>query len=179
MNNESEAQEEGQEPLSEKVGTYTIHKFVPTSKMQRDADIRGLDLNEALISQAGLAAFYGSQAARAYRQAAMLKLNVDAVIAKVDAEIRQAALSESAKITEKAIEAKIDADNRVLTARKALIIAQQIEKELEAMCFAMAQRRDSLDQLGANIRQELKGTQRILGATAARSNALQEKLANA
>lgn len=164
----------------EVVGPYTIHRFVSSAKIIEDTDIEGSLLHDAVVEQSGLAAFYGGLHAKATRQASMLKMNVDAIIAKIDAEIREAAVKDGKKLTEKAIESQLDGDKRVLAARKALIVAEEVKDTLFAACMAIAQRRDTLEILGRFQNEEWKGTLRIVqqDATRSKANNIRDRLAN-
>lgn len=153
------------------VGVYTIHRFVSSDQIIADTSINGVLLHDAVVEQAALAAFYGELHAKATRQSSMLKLNLNAVEARIDAEIRGKAGDEGKKITEKAIEAAVNDDNRVKAARKALIVADEVRNTLFAACDAIRQRRDSLEILGRFQNEEMKGTLRIQQQDATRQKA--------
>lgn len=160
------------ERLTEKVGSYTLSRFVSNDQIIKDASLGAVLLNDAVIEQAGLAAYYGAMYAKALRQHGILKLNADAVEAKVYSELRDRFAEEGKKTTEKALEQAVAADPRVKESMKALIVADEVRQTLFSACDAMRQRRDSLEMLGRFQSEELKGALRIAVTDQTRSKAM-------
>lgn len=158
--------------LIETVGRYKLHRFVAAEKIIEDASLGNVLLNDAVIEQSALAAYYGERFAKSLRQYGMMKMNVDAVEAKVDAELRDRFVEEGKKVTEKAIETAIADDPRVKEARKALIVADEIKNMLFSAMDAMRQRRDSLEMLGRIQNDEHRGALRIMAQDNTRSKAM-------
>lgn len=158
--------------LIEKQGRYTLHRFVAAEKIIEDASLENVLLNDAVIEQAGLAAYYGTMYAKSLRQYGLMKLNVDAVEAKVDGELRERFVEEGKKVTEKALETAVNDDPRVKEARKALIVADEIKNNLFSAMDAMRQRRDSLEMIGRLQNEEHRGALRIVAQDNTRAKAM-------
>lgn len=145
----------------EKFHGLTIDRFIDAEKLAEDMKLDETDLNDAFLTQAGLAAYYGVLHARASAQLANVKLIRDTTEAKVANELRDRANEAKEKLTEAAIERNLLLDPRVQAVGKAYALAIQIEGETRAAVDAMKQRRDMVVQLGAASREEAKGSVRM------------------
>jgi t-SNARE complex subunit (syntaxin) len=150
-----------------KVDGVTIDRFVDGEKMAEDTNLHDTDLNDAFLNQAGLAAFYNTMAARAEHQAQQMKLRRDVYIAEVSQKFRTQFEDAKPKLTEASLEEKISLEPRVRAWRKVCLECDLIVGELKAVVQAIKDRRDMVIQLGANSREEMKGTLRMTATSAA------------
>lgn len=148
-------------PTEEKFHGLTIDHFIDPDKLAADVKLNETDLNDAFLTQAGLAAYYGVLAARAAGQLIAIKVVRDTKEAEVASEIRARAADKGAKVTEASIREELDQDPRVIAVNKAYALATQIDGETKAAVDAIRQRRDMLIQLGASSREEAKGAVRL------------------
>lgn len=163
---------------------YTIHgveidRFIAADDIIKDTSLNSMDLNDAFLNQAGLAAFYGSMYARAMGQAARLKLRRDVTYAKVSEKLREEHRLANNKITESQLTALVEKDPRSQAISEVYIAAMEIEQELRGAVEAIKNRRDMVIQLGATSREESKGTLRMTmtKGISDRSEELKAKLA--
>lgn len=157
---------------------FPVRNFVDPDELAADIDLNGVEINSAFIDQTSLCVLYGSKAALASRQSSMLKITRDAVIAKVAQQLRDEAVANKEKLTEKALEERVTLNKKVLRARHRYTIAVQVEEEAKAALEAIRHRRDMLIQLGAQAREESKGglVLKSQTSTSVRGESLKEKL---
>lgn len=166
----------------EKFHGLSIDHYIDVDKLAADLKLDEVDLNDAWLTQAGLAAYYGVLAARAASQVINVKIVRDAKEAEVAGEIRARFASNGQKVTEAAIKEELDQDLRVIAVNRAYALAISIEGETKAAVEAFRQRRDMLVQLGANSREEVKGSMRMSmtgDAVSDRAEELKKRLARA
>lgn len=145
---------------------------------RRDTAISESNMDEAMIHQSGLRAFYGAQAAYAEAQAARVKARFEVIEAKLYDEHRKLlAADPTVKMTEKLVESTVKMDPRWLKAKNLVIEAESIASVNRGLTFAMADRRDMLIQLGADRREEFKGGLRILAGEAEKQSIAERALA--
>ena len=164
---------------TEEIGRYTLDPFITVDQLVDDTTLNEVDLNDAFLKQASLAAFYGVMASRASGQASNMKLTRDAVTAKVSKNYRDSAADAGAKLTENSLSEKVATDPRVIEVIKAYNRAVEIEGEVKAVVEAMKQRKDMVVQLGSSERDNAKGEVRmkLTAGTSDRGADLRKKLA--
>lgn len=138
--------------------------FVDVNQFNRDTKLTEATLDQAMMEQAGLRAFYGSQAAQAEGQHARLKVRFDVLEAKLYDEHRKSLAAGGEKVTEKMVENAVKLDARWSKAKNAVIEAETIASVNKALSVSLADRRDMMIQLGADRREEFKGAARVLAA---------------
>ena len=143
-----------------------LRQFFEPEELAADANLDGVSVNSAFVDQAALFALYATRAAGAARQASMVKLQRDAVIAEVSQRERDLALANKEKLTETALGERVTLDERVKKVRRLYIEATKIEEEARVAAEAIRHKRDMLIQLGANLREELKGSMTLSSQTA-------------
>ena len=139
-----------------------LNFYVDVNQFNRDTKLTEATLDNAMMEQAGLRAYYGSQAAQAEAQHSRLKVRFDVLEAKLYDEHRKALATGGEKVTEKMVENAVKLDARWAKAKNAVIEAETIASINKSLVISLADRRDMMIQLGADRREEFKGGVRIL-----------------
>lgn len=139
-----------------------LNFYVDVNQFNRDTKLTEATLDQAMMEQAGLRAFYGSQAAQAEAQHSRLKVRFDVLEAKLYDEHRKALAAGGEKVTEKMVENAVKLDPRWAKAKNTLVEAETIASINKSLVISLADRRDMMIQLGADRREEFKGGVRIL-----------------
>jgi hypothetical protein len=139
-----------------------LNFYVDVNQFNRDTKLTEATLDAAMMEQAGLRAYYGSQAANAEAQHARLKTRFDVLEAKLYDEHRKGLAASGEKTTEKMVENAVKLDPRWLKGKNAVIEAETIASINKSLVISLADRRDMMIQLGADRREEFKGATRIL-----------------
>jgi len=139
-----------------------LNFYVDVNQFNRDTKLTEATLDQAMMEQAGLRAYYGSQAAQAEAQHARLKVRFDVLEAKLYDEHRKALAAGGEKVTEKMVENAVKLDPRWAKAKNTLVEAETIASINKSLVISLADRRDMMIQLGADRREEFKGGVRIL-----------------
>jgi len=141
--------------------------------LNKDTTIEEGKTDRAFHEQAATFAYYASIAFKAQRQAAAKKMVMKITEARLDHQLREAAISEAAsdadgaegklkggkgKLTERQIEQAIARDSAYVAAQIAYNDAVAVANLCNNALEALQQRRDMLIQIGANVREEMKGT---------------------
>lgn len=153
--------------------------FVDVNQFNRDTKLTEATLDQAMMEQASLRAYYGTQAAQAEAQHARLKVRFDVLEAKLYDEHRKALAAGGEKVTEKMVENAVKLDARWSKAKNAVIEAETIASINKSLVISLADRRDMMIQLGADRREEFKGQLRITAAQDERENLSQRAAAAA
>ena len=149
-----DAEQETHKPVKKQ---SVVKTYINPVKFKEDIAINILDLDNAFVNQAALAAYYGIQCAKANEQVDNLKLVMDVREAQIGHEIRRALIDEGTKPTEALINAGVMVNKQYIKARRAHNEARTNLEMLKAAVEAFRQRRDMLSQLGNNERQEKRG----------------------
>ncbi|WP_180815171.1 hypothetical protein [Ralstonia pickettii] len=136
--------------------------YVDVDDFRRTTTPTETNLDECMIQQSGLRAFYGAQAARAEAQHARLKVRFEVLEAKLYDEHRKLLAAGSEKVTEKAVENAVRLDPRYLQGKTRVIEAESIANVNRAMVDSLRDRASMVIQLCADRRDEFKGQARIM-----------------
>ena len=128
--------------------------------------INEINLDDAFQKQSSLRAYYGAVAAEADAVASRRKMAIDVVEAKLYKKYRDQAATDGVKVTEAALTAQIKSDPVWLETKKLYIDAQAHADLARSFVASLSDRRDMLIQLGADRRDESKGTMRMMAAQA-------------
>lgn len=139
-----------------------LNFYVDVNQFNRDTKLTEATLDNAMMEQAGLRAYYGTQAAQAEAQHARLKVRFEVLEAKLYDEHRKALGAGGEKVTEKMVENAVKLDPRWAKAKNTLVEAETIASINKSLVISLADRRDMMIQLGADRREEFKGGVRIL-----------------
>lgn len=157
------------EPPSEKSGAK-LNFYVDVNAFNRETKLTEATLDNAMMEQSGLRAYYGSQAAQAEAQHARLKVRFEVLEAKLYDEHRKVLAASGEKVTEKMVENAVKLDGRWLKAKNTVIEAETVAAINKSLVGSLADRRDMMIQLGADRREEFKGATRVLEAQGEREN---------
>lgn len=152
--------------------------FVDVGQFRRDIAVGETNMDQAMMQQAGLRAFYGAQAAYAEGHANTLKAKFEILEAKLYDEHEKLLVAEGKKATVVQIEAAVKRDPRWFAGKSKVIEAEAIANVNKSLTFALADRRDMLIQLGSDRREEFKGQLRI-NAVSDEKKMLGERASNA
>ncbi|KAA0573421.1 hypothetical protein [Azospirillum sp. Sh1] len=119
-----------------------------------DLQINPTNMDDAIIRQAGLYAYYVSAHAEAEGRLRQAKLERDVFTAALDKQLRDQALARGQKLTEKQVEMQVmlHPDWKVRVQRVNELEAAV--SQLEGLVRAFAQKKDMLVTLATNIRAE-------------------------
>lgn len=138
--------------------------FVDVNQFNRDTKLTEATLDDAMMQQASLRAYYGTLAANAEAQHARLKVRFDVLEAKLYDEIRKLLAAGGDKVTEKMVENGVKLDPRWLKAKNAVIEADTIAAINKSLVASLGDRRDMMIQMGADRREGHKGAIRVMEA---------------
>ena len=155
----------------------SLECLIDASQLKVDTSFGEHNFDDAVQEQAGLVAHYGTLHAKAEKQAALKKLALEALEAKIDQEVREKAVMDGTKISEAMVDKAIKRDPRYVRASMVLIEAREVESLSKVAMRALADKRDMLIQTGSDRRKEMDGTLRIMAREAndERSKALRER----
>jgi hypothetical protein len=153
-----------------KKAAAALDYYIDVDSFKADMQVTENNLDDCMMQQASLRAFYGARAARAEAQASSIKTRFEVREAKIYDEHRKALVTSGEKVTEKAVENMVKIDPRWIAGKQLVIEAESIAAVAKSCVFALSDRRDMIIQLGADRRDESKGQARIMAAQAEREN---------
>jgi hypothetical protein len=142
-----------------------LNYYVDVEAFKRETAVSDTNLDDCMIKQSGLRAYYGAQAAHAEAQHARLKVRFDVLEAKLYDTHRKRLAETGEKVTEKAVENAVKLDPQWLKAKNAVIEAETIANVNRSLVVSLSDRKDMLVQLGADRREEFKGQLRMAGGS--------------
>ena len=151
---------------------------IDVEQFQRDTRVTEATLDNCMIEQASIRAFYGVQAAQAEAQASRMKARFDVVEATLYERHRKALAKAEEKVTEKMVDCAVKQDPNWLKAKNMMIEAETIAAMNKGMVDSLRDRKDMLVQLGADRREGMKGQLRILNEQGDRES-IADRAANA
>lgn len=137
--------------------TFKVDQFIDPRQMKSDLSYSTADLSSAMMQQASLFAHYGVLASQAARQVDVIKMLLETTEAAVYRVIRDKAIADGEKVTEALLEKRVARHEKVLSLKKALVEAKQIEANGKIAVESFRHRRDMLVQHGLISREEMKG----------------------
>jgi hypothetical protein len=140
--------------------------LIDPAEFKRETKVSMTNLDECMIEQSSLRAYYGTLAADAEAEHAKLKLRHDIIEARVYDKHRKALADAGEKVTEKMVENAVKQDPEWAQSKLRVIEAEQVANRNRACVDSLKDRKDMLVQLGADRREEGKGQVRILEAAA-------------
>lgn len=146
---------------------YNVRQFVDASQLKHDLGYSLNDLSNAMAEQASMFAHYGVEAAKASAQVDTVKLLLENAEAAVYRMERDKAADAGEKVTEALLEKRVIRHPRVISMKKALNEAKQVEAVAKIAVESFRHRKDMLVQHGAQAREELKGELRMGAISAA------------
>jgi len=150
----------------------SLNYYLDMDKFRDEIRISSTNIDDAMMQQSGLRAFYQEQAAQAEAQHARLKLRAEIVEAALYKKHRKALLDAGEKATEKMVEAEVLLDPEYVAAKNRVIEAETIAATRRAAVDALKDRKDMLVQIGADRREEGKGALRVLENQSLRDRAM-------
>lgn len=142
-----------------KVGV--VQAFINPEELKEDIQYSEAAISNAYSDQASKFVHYAHLAQQAAHQTDRLKSKLDLTEAKIDKEIRDEAADKGSKVTEKYIANQIILDKRYQKALENYHEAKMISGLTKEALDAFRQRRDMLIQVGADLREEMKGELRM------------------
>lgn len=147
---------------TEAVGPNNLQHYIDVDQFRADTRVSEANLDQCMIEQSGLRAWYGAVAARAEAQAARVKAKFEVVEATLYDHHRKELAKSGEKTTEKMVENAVKLDSRWLKAKNMVIEAETIASINKGLVESIKDRRDMIIQLGADRRDEYKGAARVL-----------------
>lgn len=135
---------------------------VDPEQLAIDIAINQTDLDDGMISQAGLFARYAWTSAQAQAQYEKLKASFEILESKLDGEHRESLAEGGGKVTEAMVRQAVVSDSRWGAAQSRLIDARTNASFAKDVLESFKQKRDMLVQLAISDREEMKGTLRVL-----------------
>lgn len=147
---------------TEASGPGNLQHYVDVDQFRDDTRVTEANLDQCMIEQSGLRAYYGATAARAEAQAARVKAKFEVVEATLYDHHRKELAKMGEKTTEKMVENAVKLDPRWIKAKNMVIEAETIASINKGLVESLKDRRDMIIQLGADRRDEYKGAARVL-----------------
>lgn len=144
----------------------SLEFHIDVDEFRKETRVSETTLDDCFMQQAGLVATYVAQHAHSEAQAARVKLQVEIAEAKLYDMHRKELAKGADKVTEKMVENAVRTDLKYAAIQVRLIEAESIAAINKGLVESLKQRRDMLIQLGADRREDGKGTARILAAQA-------------
>lgn len=158
---EPPVREEPRRP-TEATGAGNLRHYIDVEQFRDDTRVSEANLDQCMIEQNGMRAYYGAQAANAEAQAARVKAKFEVVEATLYDHHRKELAKMGEKTTEKMVENAVKLDPRWLKAKNMVIEAETIAAINKGLVESIKDRRDMIIQLGADRRDEYKGAARVL-----------------
>lgn len=149
-------------PAPKKRPAYKVVNFIDGHQLNKDLTFSLVDLSNAQMEQASLFIHYGMLAAKASRQVNELKNVMEQAHSRIDRMLRDKAAVAGEKSTEPQLERAINAHPTIITIKRAINEARQVEDIAKYAVEAFRQRRDMLIQQGATEREERRGEVRTM-----------------
>lgn len=127
------------------------------------------NLDNCMMEQNSLRAYYGEQAAHSEAQASRIKMRFEVAEATLYDKHRKALALIGEKTTEKMIETAVKTDPLWARAKNTLIEAETIASINKSLVESLKDRKDMIVQLGADRRDEYKGQARVMASQAAQA----------
>ena len=141
--------------------------FIDVAQFRDETRVAEHNLDNAMMQQAGLRAYYSEQAARAEAQHSRLKARFKVLEAQLYDQHRKALIASGEKVTEKAVENAVLMDAKWIKNQNVVIEAETIASINRGLVDSLRDRKDMLVQLGADRREEGKGQLRVMAANQA------------
>lgn len=141
----------------------TVERFVTSEQLREDVNFTEAEIDQAMLEQASLMAYYGDLESRAQYQVDRFKQLLEVREAQKAKQIRDEAAQEGRKITEKLLEQEVAMSPVVIKHRKALNEAKQVYEMMRIALDALRQKKDMVIQFGVRHRMEMEQQGRILG----------------
>jgi len=151
------------DPIAIEVNNQPDPVEVDVDEVKRDLSISPTDLTASFMDQAPLYVEYARICHTAEYNLDTAKRQLSIVTALVDAEIRENNRSKGFKTTEGEISNRINSDSRIANKQKTVAEARLKANLCKSTLDAFRQRRDMLIQMGADAREEGKGSMRMKG----------------
>lgn len=139
-----------------------LQHYIDVDQFRDDTRVSEANLDQCMIEQNGMRAYYGAQAANAEAQAARVKAKFEVVEATLYDHHRKELAKLGEKTTEKMVENAVKLDPRWLKTKNMVIEAETIAAINKGLVESIKDRRDMIIQLGADRRDEYKGAARVL-----------------
>jgi len=134
-----------------------VKNFLDADQLRKDISYTLSDISGAQMTQASLFVHYGMIAAQAAKQVDDFKMLGEITEARIYRALRDKAVLNGEKLTEARLIADVSVNPSVITMRRALNEAKQIEANAKTASEGFRHRKDMLVQHGAKEREEMKG----------------------
>lgn len=141
-----------------------VERFVSVEQIKEDVSFDVAHLDEAMLEQPALLAYYGVLASKAQYQVDRNKQLMEIREAQIAAKIREEAAESGQKLTEKALEQQLVVNSVVVKQRKALNESKEVYEAIRIAVEALKHKKDMIIQFGVRHRMELETQGRILSA---------------
>lgn len=135
--------------------------FIDPKKFTEETAVNDANLDNCMMQQSSLRAFYGAQAAYAEQQYNRFKTRFDVLEARLYESHRKLLGESGEKVTEKAVENAVRQDPRWRAMKDDLHGAETIASVNRALVMSLVDRRDMLIQMGSDRRAEAQGQMRL------------------
>lgn len=136
--------------------------YIDVDQFQKDTRVSDIHLDQCMIEQNSLRAYYGTQSAYAEAQASRLKARFEVIEATLYDKHRKEFAAGGEKTTVQMVDSAVKMDPRWLSAKNTVIEAETLAAINKGLVESIKDRRDMIIQLGADRRDEGKGAVRIL-----------------
>jgi hypothetical protein len=148
-------------PVVREQTSFSVREFVDAVQLRKDIAYSKNNLDDAMMNQASMFAFYGVLSAEAARQTDVVKLLLQNAEAAVYGLISGEKATAGEKATVPMMESLVARHPRVVDLKRALNEAKRVEAISKTAVEAFRHRRDMLIQHGLISREEMKGNLKI------------------
>jgi len=147
-----------------------MRHHIDVDTFKADIAINDTNLDKCMMEQAGLRAWWQSEAARAEGQYSRTKAQFERAEAKLYDKHRRLAAASTEKVTEKMIENAVKMDDDWLRIKNAVIESQTIAEVARGCADSLRDRGMMLVQMASDRREEGKGQSRVMAANEDRAS---------
>lgn len=137
-------------------------KVIDVERFTDETKLTDANLDDCMLNQSSLMAFYVAESARATAFVAKQKLKFEVLEAGLYNAYRKQLAEEGEKVTEKAIENAVRLDKKWQSAKEDVIEAQMLAEIVNGFVQSLKDRKDMMIQKGSDRREEYKGKVRIM-----------------
>lgn len=139
-----------------------VNEFLTPEQIRDDNSFNESELNDAMIRQAALMAYYGQLVGEAQFQVDKFKMLLDIKEAQTAQRLRDELADEGKKVTEKMLEQAIMTSPTIIKHRIALNKAKRVYETMRGAMEGLRAKKDMLIQFGVRHRVELEQQTRIM-----------------
>jgi hypothetical protein len=138
-----------------------VKEFIGAGEIADDMRFVEAELNDAMMKQSSLMAYYGARLGEAQFQVDKFKMLLDIKEAQTAERLRDAMAEEGKKVTEKLLEQKVATSPTVIKYKIALNKSKRVYETIRGAMEGLRAKKDMLIQFGVRHRMEMEQQSRV------------------